>query len=292
MRDVCARVLTLSLLAGSGCLTLKAEHDDLAARVVKLEKRVTEQDQRLQDTLTRAETQQNELQTKLTQAEALLGRNQADVGVRVDVLQQEIQQLRGAAENADYRATAVSQNLQELRADLDGRTKALEAKLNEATQIPEGKDELLAEAESQLKRKNYKQSRRMLRTYESRYPGDARLPEIRFKIGLTYYSERDYKSGLGEFYRVIQEAKDSSIVPDALYYSGLSFAKLGQCKNSLAYFDAILKPKTKAPEQYKKAAKEQVDILKKDKGDICTDGNDVGAGSAAKQTMESKRRAP
>jgi TolA-binding protein len=46
-------------------------------------------------------------------------------------------------------------------------------------------------------------ARRLYRTYHSRYPNDPKLPEIRFKIGLTYFGKRDYKSALGEFYPVI-----------------------------------------------------------------------------------------
>jgi hypothetical protein len=59
------------------------------------------------------------------------------------------------------------------------------------------------------------------------------------------------------------------VIPDALYYSGLAFAKLGQCKNAIAYFDALMSKKTKAPQHYREKAKEQIDILKKDKGEIC-----------------------
>jgi len=158
-----------------------------------------------------------------------------------------------------------------LRSEFDGRLKSLEEKLNEATNIPESKSELFSEADRQFKAKKYKNARKLWRTYESRYPDDPKLPEVRFSIGLSYFSERDYKSALGEFYKVIQEAQDASVVPDALYYSGLAFAKLGQCENAIAYFDALGQKKTKAPEEYKKKAKEQIDLLKKDSGEICLD---------------------
>ena len=120
-------------------------------------------------------------------------------------------------------------------------------------------------------KRNYKQARRLYRTYESRYPGDAQLSDVKFKIGLTYFSERDYKSSLGEFYRIIQDFPTSAVVPDALYYSGLAFAKLGQCTNAIAYFEALREKKTKAPQQYKDKAAEQIAILQKDKGELCMD---------------------
>lgn len=201
----------------------------------------------------------------------MLRGSQAGLGARVDVLETDTQDLRGRVENAENVASAVQSELKEVRSDLDARLKQLEEKLNEATNIPESKSELYAEADRQMKAKKYKNARRLWRTYESRYPEDSKLPEVKFFIGLTYFSERDYKAALGEFYNVIQQSPDSTVIPDALYYSGLAFAKLGQCTNAIAYFDALRQKKTKAPEDYKKKAGEQIDLLKKDTGEICLD---------------------
>lgn len=273
-----SRLAAFALLAlavpSAGCLALKADQDEIAREVDKLRNEVlasseaAEKNQQLAD----------QLEAKLEEAEELLRRNQADLGLRVENLELEVNELRGAAENADYMATAVKQELLELRGDLDSRLTALEEKLNEATSIPESKPEILAEAEKLMGKRNYKQARRLYRTYESRYPGDAQLPDVKFKIGLTYFSERDYKASLGEFYRIIQDYPQSPILPDALYYSGLAFAKLGQCANAIAYFEALREKKTKAPAQYKEKAAEQIAILQKDKGELCMDKG--GSGSA------------
>lgn len=261
----------LLFLAGGGCLVLKADHDEVAQEVNKLRKQVADQDKKTSETIERADGLATEMETKLTEVEEILRRNQADLGLRVENLEVDTQELRGAAENADYQASAASAQLVELRGEMDQRLNALENKLNEATNIPESKPELFAEAERKLKQRKYKLARRLFRTYESRYPEDGRLPEVRFNIGLTYFSQREYKSSLGEFYRIIQDAPKSAVLPDALYYSGLAFAKLGQCKNAVAYFDALRQKKTKAPEHYKTKAAEQIKILKKDTGEICLD---------------------
>ncbi len=265
-----APILALSL--SSGCLALKVDQDEIAKEVAKLRKEVAQST----ETIEKGKALNEELEKKLAQVEEVLRTNQAGLGARVDTLETEVQELRGAAENADYQASAASTELTEVRSEFDGRLKSLEEKLNEATNIPEGKTELFAEAERQFKAKKYKNARKLWRTYESRYPDDAKLAEVRFSIGLSYFSERDYKSALGEFYKVIQEAAGSPVVPDALYYSGLAFAKLGQCENAIAYFDALRAKKTKAPEEYKKKAAEQIDLLKKDSGEICLDKKPAG----------------
>ena len=195
-----------------GCLVLKSQHDELAVEVAKLRKQVAQQDAKTGETIEKADALTQELDAKLKEVEEVLRRNQADIGLRVDNLETDVQELRGQAENADYVASAAKAELVELRGELDSRLHALEEKLNEATNIPESKTELFAEAESQFQKKKYKTARKLLRTYESRYPTDPQLAEVRFKIGLTYYSERDYKSGLGEFYRVIQESPKSSVL--------------------------------------------------------------------------------
>lgn len=263
--------LGLCGLLSTGCIALKADQDELAQEVAKLRKEVLEQDKSTDETISKVETLTAELETKIAELDEVLRRNQADLGLRVDNLEVDTQELRGAAENADFVATAAKQELTELRGDVDQRLLALEEKLNEATNIPESKTELWAEADKQFKAKNYKGSRRLWRTYESRYPTDAKMAEVRFNIGLTFFSAREYRQALGEFYRIIQESPKDPVIPDALYYSGLAFAKLGQCKNAIAYFEALRSKKTKAPAHYKDKAKEQIDILKADKGEICSD---------------------
>ena len=264
LRIALATSLSLSL---PGCIALKADQDVIAAEVQKLRQEVLAQQQAAE----RANGLADQLEGQLEEVEALLRRNQADLGLRVEGLEVDVQDLRGATENADFAASTVRQALSESRQHVDERLVALEEKLNEATNIPEGKTDLLAEADKQFAKRDYKQARRLYRTYESRYPEDGAIANVRFKIGQTHFSERDYKSSLGEFYRVIQDSPGSDVVPDALYYSGLAFAKLGQCKNAIAYFDALRQKKTKAPQHYKDKANDQIKILQADKGDLCVD---------------------
>jgi TolA-binding protein len=275
-----------ALVVQTGCLTLKTEHDSLAERVTKLDAETGDRSKELDEKLAEADTKLAELQSKLDQAETLLRGSQAGIGARMDTVETEVAELRGLAENSELVATASAQALSELREDVDKRLRTLEEKLNEATSIPEGKEELWSEADRQLQRKNYKLSRTLWRTFISRYPGDPKLPEANFKVGLTFHSERDYKSALGVFYNIIQTFSEDPIVADALYYSGLGFAKLGQCKNSIAYFEALSRPGSSASQQYQKAAKDQIEILKKDTGELCFDREDVNAGAAAKQSVQ------
>jgi len=265
------------VLTSPGCLVLKAQHDDLAKEVEKLETREAERQQQLEATLTKAEAQMATVEERLQEAEAVLRSNQASLGVRVDNIESDLSEVRGVAEDTLNETSALQANLAETRQDFEGRINNLEAKLNEATNIPEGKQELLSTAEDLLKRKDYKSARRLFRTYLSRYPDDKNAGEVRFNIGLAFYSERDYRSALGEFYWVVQNAPTSPVIHDSLYYSGLAFAKLGQCEKAMAYFSALTKKGSDAPDRYKQRAAQQLETLAKDDGKLCQDKGKSGS---------------
>lgn len=252
------------LLGGMpGCIVTTQQHNELEREVEKLQKQVAERDQELEQTLTKAREQSEEL-------DKLLRTRAATMGVRLDNLEADVGDLRGAAEDNRNEVAAIASRVDDLQTTTDGRIAELETKLNQATEIPEGKKDLLAEAERQLRAKDYKTARRLFRTYISRYPEDAKNAEVRFNIGLSLYSERDFRSALGEFYWVVQNAPESSVINDSLYYSGLAFAKLGQCEKAIAYFNALSQDKS-APERYRGRADEQIKTLKGDDGTICTD---------------------
>ena len=261
----------LLALPSSACIVLQPQHEELEREVMELRKKVAERDTQLEETLAKAQEQMAQVEEQLDAAEQILRANQASIGVRVDNLEFDLAEVRGIAEDSLNELAALTQNVTDSRAELDERVTRVETKLNAETDIPEGKSELLREAERALKNKEYNRARRLFRTYLSRYPGDPKEPEVRFQIGQTLFSERDYRSALGEFYWLVQNAPESPVIHDAVYYSGLAFAKLGQCDKSIAYFKAITKDGSGAPENYVKQAKKQIETLEKDDGKICND---------------------
>jgi len=261
-------LLTIPL---SACITMKSEHVELEREVMNLRKKVAERDSQLAETLVRAQEQMAQVEEQLSAAEKILRNNQASIGVRVDNLEFDLAEVRGKAEDSLNELAAVGQNVADSRTELDQRLTKVEQNLNAATDIPEGKTDLMREAERALKAKEYSRARRLFRTYLSRYPADVKEPEVRFQIGQTLFSERDYRSALGEFYWLVQNAPESAVIHDAVYYSGLAFAKLGQCDKSIAYFNAIIKKDSGAPANYITQAKKQIETLEKDDGKICAD---------------------
>ena len=184
-------LITAIVLTSCAACATTPQHDELQGRVDQLQKQVAARDTTLAETIAAAEASMDELQARLKDAEKLLRSNQANLGLQVQDIGEELAMVRGLAEDSRNESAALAANIDEMRGTVDQRVSNLEAKLNEATDIPEGKTPLLNEAERQLRAKNYKRARNLFRTYLSRYGAAAKEPEVRFKIGLTLSSERD-----------------------------------------------------------------------------------------------------
>jgi hypothetical protein len=280
--SVCVTALVLQ----TGCLTLKTEHDKLAERVTKLDAETGDRGKELDEKLAEADAKLAELQAKLDQAETLLRGSQAGIGARMDTVETEVAELRGSAENSELVASASAQAMSELREDVDKRLRTLEEKLNEATSIPEGKDELWNEADRQLQRKNYKLSRHAVADLHLALP---RRPEA---AGGELQGRADVpqRTRLQERPRgVLQHHPDVQRGPDRVGRAVLLGPRVRQAR-AVQERDRVLRgaqpPKSNASQQYQKAAKDQIDILKKDTGDLCFDREDANAGAAAKQSVQ------
>lgn len=255
----------------SGCVTTMAQHRELQAEVHKLDEHVSERDEELEKTLAQAKEQLAKLKENAEKVEKVLRTSQAGMGVRVENLEMTLAELRGASDDARMEADSSKRSIEELRGDLDTRLNALEGKLNAATDIPESRSELLKAAKAAFSSKDYPRSRRLFRTFLSRYPDDKSGPEVRYKIGLTLYHEHDYRAAAGEFNWIRKNAAKSEVIHDAVYYIGMSFAKQGACVNAVKYFEYLASRRSGAPRQYREQARKQIQYLRGQGASMCAD---------------------
>lgn len=265
-----AWALLLIGVGPSGCVTM-AQHKELQMEVHELTERVAERDEELEQTLQEAESQLAKLKENAEKVEKVLRSSQAGMGVRVENLEMTLAELRGAAEDARMEADSSKRSIEELRGDLDTRLNTLEGKLNSATDIPESRSQLLKAAKLAFDSRDFARSRRLYRTFVSRYPEDKSGPEVRYQIGLTLYEENDYRAAAGEFNWIRKNAAKSAVIHDAVYYIGMSFAKQGECGNAVKYFEYLASRRSGAPRQYRDQAKKQIEYLRGSGASLCTD---------------------
>jgi TolA-binding protein len=204
-RLAAASVLAV-FVASPGCITLKAEHNDLAAKVTALEQQTVDRSASLDQEIELAEARLAELQVKLAEAERLLRGSQAGLGARMDDVEQQLAELRGAAENAEFVSSAAGQRLAGAAHRRRPAPAQARGEAQRGDQHPRGQGRAVERGGSPAHRPRTTSCRAAVAHLRLALPG-RRPPaaEANFKVGLTFFSERDYKSALGEFYRLIQE---------------------------------------------------------------------------------------
>lgn len=117
--------LTLVCAASTGCYS-NARGQHLEQRVLTIEARQDEfrttfdtERERLSELALQAETSIDELEAALSQAQAFLQRTNADLGVRVDGLDQQLNELRGRIEEGAFQSAQLRQELELLRQDIE-----------------------------------------------------------------------------------------------------------------------------------------------------------------------------
>jgi outer membrane protein assembly factor BamD len=66
------------------------------------------------------------------------------------------------------------------------------------------------------------------------------LAEYEFYVGSFYYKKGSYNAAIGRFKGMIQSYPDTSKVPEALYYTGLSYEKLGQREEAVHHLTVLI----------------------------------------------------
>ncbi|NIO00843.1 MAG: tetratricopeptide repeat protein [Candidatus Latescibacteria bacterium] len=73
---------------------------------------------------------------------------------------------------------------------------------------------------------NYDLAIQGFKNYLVKFPGGARLPEVHYYLGESYYASERYLEAVGEFQYVVREFPDTRLVPAAFLKSGICYANL------------------------------------------------------------------
>jgi len=196
------------------------------------------------------------LEQRLQRLERIL-KNQslADIVLKLQQLQQEVQQLRGEVELQNHTMDALNTRQRDLYLDIDQRLSRLQpgtasapasvpvaptlpvtpAAVSEkppvsppapaktqATPPPDPKQEAAAyqKAFNLLKQGRYKESITSFRTFLKKYPGGNYEDNAQYWLGEASYVNRDFDTALNEFSKVVEGYPQSTKVPGALLKSG------------------------------------------------------------------------
>jgi len=193
---------------------------------------------------------------KLTDLEARLIRvervidNQSliELVTRVDLLQSEIQTVRGETETLAFQTDNAAERQRDLYVDIDGRLQELELAV---AQLQITLEELISEEEAPpppillpgsdqdnyqsafevLRNGDYEEAARAYEQFLAVFPSSPLADNAQYWLAETYYVQRQYMAALPAFQLVVDEYPGSSKLPDALL-------KIGFCHYELQQWDA------------------------------------------------------
>ena len=232
---------------------IKALQDQQAAS----QKSLAEQQARLQEALQLADKKIAEMQRTLEDLNRAARSTGADLGVQIERMTKEVQELRGTAELVDFRLGKVEGKL-EGDGSLTARVDALEKQLAQLAsqpapaaqgkQGPKSKKELLAYAADLVKQGKPGDARGVYRDVVKQWPNDPGVTdEAYYRLGETYFDEKKCRSALQEYIKVVEKFAAGTYADDAYYKIGLCSMELGNLEDAKIFFGEIVRNYKKSP---------------------------------------------
>jgi tol-pal system protein YbgF len=198
------------------------------------------------------------LEQRVTRMEKLLdSQGLVDLYLRLEALQQEVQQLRGEVEQHSFDLNGIKQRQRDLYLDIDRRLSQLEngrptrptntpgrspgpsappattprGPASSATANPAAEEKAYREAFGLLKEGRYEPAKSRFTDFVARYPSSGYADNAQYWIGEVNYVTRAFKQAIVEFNKVLNNYPNSQKHADALlkigycYYELKNFAK-------------------------------------------------------------------
>lgn len=167
-----------------------------------------------------------------------------DMQNEIELLTQEIAQLRGGLEVANHALETSEQRQKDLYADTDARLRQLEGGSDEATaESGFGEGEQVAVAEDQTAYKEaygFSQNAKHQEAFDAydafikAYPDSRLMPDALYGLGYSQFALKSYKSSIASQQKLLKSFPDSPKVPNAMYSIANSQIQLGQVKSAKA----------------------------------------------------------
>jgi tol-pal system protein YbgF len=233
-------ILAMPLLLATGCMT-KGEgrllRSDLEAQLAAAEKRETQ---------ARADLQRQLIKLVEERVQTVL-RNSADAGAQVQRATETVAAVQGKLEELRHEFDALSKQFTEYRAQTSTQLEGVGKGGTAQTTPPEDKDSLFDVAYKQLQASKHEDSRRLFRIFLTRFAKDAKAANAQYWLGESYFLEKKYAQAIGEFQKVLDTYPKSTVVPDAMFRNGQSFANLKYCTDARVFLQELMRRYPRSP---------------------------------------------
>jgi tol-pal system protein YbgF len=197
-------------------------------------------------------------------------RNRAQVNIQrqLDLLQTEVNELRGATELHTHQLSQVLERQRELYKEIDRRVNEVLESTSKATSVTAnssnnnhtannstGYSDNLTENETYdralnlvLKDKRYQQAILEFKAFNKGFPNSSYAPNAHYWLGQLLFNQGELEQANQEFLIVVDNHKDSTKRPDALLKLAMVAQKQKDTKKAVAIYQQLLKeyPKSTA----------------------------------------------
>jgi TolA-binding protein len=270
---------TLAILFTSCAYYSQEDGERLNNEVYALQTQVTALQQAMSQ-LQEMEKDQTKKLTAMTEEMAELSkvarRNDADLGVQLEEMLQEVGRMKGHVETFAERVSDIEAALAKVSGDLDVRFQqqaATQAKTEEekkrAVEEAQRRERLyadpqalFAEVERMIAKNESNKARTWLREFSLRAEEDKRLKKnldgAAFWIAESYVAEANWQQAAAEFNKVRKSYPNSPLVPEAFFKLGVCFENLKLPNDAKLFYTTVVKkhPKSKAADKAKKRLKD------------------------------------
>ncbi len=214
----------------TGCLVTTAQLDAAQRRTAEIDRRLhvieaAEHDRQAQ--LTRADEQLRALNAQLEQARTQT-RNLADLGARLDGIDELTRGLRGATD--EIRRTIETSGADETaqRQEIANRIATIEQRLHQArvragldpaidpNEIPAAPVDIMNRARQALTARDFERARGFATALLQRAPTDALADDARLLVAESLAEQTRYANAVQEFQRLLNDYPRSELIPQAL----------------------------------------------------------------------------
>lgn len=180
-------------------------------------------------------------------------RRLAELFYQLQVLRQEVQDLRGLVEEQSYQLNRLAKDQQEQYLDLDRRVAALRAQAPEPTLaetspppggpvpggVPGSERDAYTAAFNQMKNRQFDEAVASFNALVTDYPNGQFTPNAFYWLGELHLAQAEDEMARESFSQVINLYPDHQKAPDALYKLGIVHHRLGDTANALQYLERV-----------------------------------------------------
>ena len=179
-------------------------------------------------------------------------RRLSELFYQLQVLQQELQELRGTVEEQSHQLNRIARDQQEQYIDLDRRVAALRNNtsapaISTTAQTPAASTatgggterEAYTAAFNLMKNRQFDESAYAFNKLIVDYPNGQFTPNAFYWLGELYLAKTEHEKARQSFAQVANLYPDHQKVPDALYKLGVVYHRLGDTQRSLEYLGKV-----------------------------------------------------